>query len=193
MNKTVTSYRYLLTSFIALIGLAAILAIAWDAFRTDSEGTVGRLQLGREAPELTGIDTNGRAIDLREYRGQPVIINFWASWCKPCVSEMPLIDEVYRKSPVTFQLISVNVGDTKGTVLEFLRENDISFPVLIDATGKAAERYRVTGLPATFAIDSNGRVSHAGAGQITDDDQLLALVRGESLATGKSEILSRPE
>jgi len=168
--------RGLATAIIALLALAAVLAVAWQVLRSDSAGK-GGLAAGMKAPEIEGIDTSGDRIDLLDYRGQPVIVNFWASWCGPCVKEMPLLDEVYRSASGRFKLISVNVGDTKGTVNEFLKEHGISFPVLIDAAGKAAGRYRVSALPATFAIDAEGRISHAGLGQITEAGQLYAFLQ----------------
>ncbi|MFC4601308.1 TlpA family protein disulfide reductase [Cohnella hongkongensis] len=167
-----------LTAIIGVLALAVLLVVAWTAFRSDNVGA-GGIVAGAEAPEIHGIDTSGASIDLQNYRGQPVIVNFWASWCQPCVTEMPLIDEVYRSASDQFRLISVNVGDTKGTVNEFLTKYGLSFPVLIDATGKTAELYRVSALPATFAIDAEGRIRHAGIGQITETEQLFALFRSD--------------
>jgi peroxiredoxin len=174
--KRESTYRGPLAGIIGLLALAAVLAIAFPAFRSDSAGK-GGLAAGMEAPPIEGVDTSGAQVDLQQMRGLPVVVNFWASWCQPCVKEMPLIDEVYRSASDRFMLISINVGDTKGTVNEFMAEHGISFPVLIDAAGKAAERYRVSALPATFAIDAEGRISHTGIGQLTDAEQLYALIR----------------
>ncbi len=171
-------YRGPLTGLIGLLALSLLLAVSWTAFRSDADREDGP-SVGREAPAIEGIDTSGKKVDLSDYRGHPVIVNFWASWCQPCVKEMPLIDQVYQEAPDRFRLISVNVGDTKGTVNEFLTEHGISFPVLIDATGKAAESYRVSALPATFAIDAEGRLSHAGIGELTEAGQLYELLRSD--------------
>ncbi|MFB9274310.1 TlpA family protein disulfide reductase [Cohnella cellulosilytica] len=170
------SYRRGLTGIIGLLAILVLCAVAWTSFRSESDGR-GGIAVGKEAPAIEGIDTSGAKVDLLDYRGQPVLVNFWASWCQPCVKEMPLIDRTYREASDRFRLISVNVGDTKGTVNEFLKAHDISFPVLIDATGRAAERYRVSALPATFAIDAEGRLSRAGIGELTEAEQLYKLLQ----------------
>lgn len=175
MRKPRALGRGLATAIIALLALAAVLAVGWSALRSDS-AVKGGLSAGMKAPAIEGMDTSGARIDLLDYRGQPIIVNFWASWCGPCVKEMPVLDEVYRSAYGRYKLISVNVGDTKGTVNEFLTEHDISFPVLIDAAGKASGRYRVSALPATFVIDMEGRIIHAGLGQITEAEQLYSLL-----------------
>ncbi|QJD82821.1 TlpA family protein disulfide reductase [Cohnella herbarum] len=165
------------TVIIALIALILMIRLFISTDRSESHEKKGNLSIGLEAPEFEGVNTDGERVNLRSYRGQTVLLNFWASWCKPCVKEMPLIDEIYRSKEINFQLVSVNVGESRGTVNEYLKQQDISFPVIIDATGKVSTLYRIVGLPATFVIDANGKLRQVGIGEITNRDQLLSMLQ----------------
>ncbi|MFC4304477.1 redoxin domain-containing protein [Cohnella boryungensis] len=176
MKREGHSFKRRLTAFLVVLALAGLISVLATTLLSDRDTRSDGFALGEEAPPIQGVDTAGQRIALQDYRGQAVVVNFWASWCKPCVQEMPLIDEAYREGK--FKLISVNAGESKGTVNEYLREHGISFPVLIDATGQASDRYRVVGLPATFVIDEQGRLSRMGVGELTDREQLDALLSG---------------
>lgn len=171
------SRRQFLTAMIAVLALAAALYVWLPSLRSDDGRQLTRLAVGREAPVFEATNTKGERINLADYRGRTVLLNFWASWCKPCVKEMPLIDEAYRTQETEFQLVSVNVGDAKGTVNEFIEDTGITFPVIIDAVGRVSDMYQVVGLPATFVIDTEGKLSYASSGEITERKQLQSMLR----------------
>ncbi|WP_239619238.1 TlpA family protein disulfide reductase [Cohnella mopanensis] len=165
------------TVVIALIALIFVVRLLISEHRSEDLQVKGSISIGREAPDFERINTAGEQVSLGSYRGQTVLLNFWASWCKPCVKEMPLIDELFRSKEVDFQLVSVNVGETRGTVNEFLKLQGIAFPVVIDATGKVSTLYRIVGLPATFVIAADGKLRQVGIGEITNRDQLLSMLQ----------------
>lgn len=179
MRKRQMPFRNYLTMAILMLAFAASIWLLLAPSGAGREAGSAEPRPGREAPAVEGVDTAGKRLSLGDYRGQPVLVNFWASWCKPCAKEMPIIDEAYRGGEAGFRLISVNVGETKGTVNAFLAENGISFPALVDATGRTSARYRVTGLPATFVVDAEGKLSRSFLGELTGREQLEDLLFGD--------------
>jgi peroxiredoxin len=163
-----------------LIILIAVIAIVWTLIATlssERDMAKGTISVGQEAPGFTATNTNGEIVNLINYRGKTVLLNFWASWCKPCVKEMPLLDEAHRTQETEFELISINVGEARGTVNEFVREIGISFPVIVDATGRISNLYQVKALPATFVVDAKSKLHRVSLGELTTKEQLMAILR----------------
>lgn len=114
------------------------------------------------APDFSLNDLDGTAHTLSGYRGHPVIVNFWASWCTPCVKEMPALQNVYENyDSEGLELLGVNMTqqDTMTQVEQFILERGISFPILLDSQGAAGQTYRVQALPTTFFIGVDGRIT----------------------------------
>ncbi|WP_044478615.1 TlpA family protein disulfide reductase [Paenibacillus antibioticophila] len=165
--------RSVLTWFITLIAVtAAIGVIISMTGNNEDQPAMQRLSIGSHAPDFEGVNTNGEKIRLADYRGKVVVINFWASWCGPCVNEMPLINGVFQDHPDDVATLFVNAGESKGTIKEFLTAHQFEFPVLIDAAGKIAGAYSITGLPATYILNKDGAISQAIIGEIQNKQQL---------------------
>lgn len=121
--------------------------------------------VGEPAPDFALKSASGDNLRLSEYRGEVVMINFWATWCGPCRQEMPLLDELYsRYSRVGFQLLGVNIDDDSGKAVDMVAELGVSFPVLFDADKSVSERYEVEAMPVTILVDRNGTVRHVHHG-----------------------------
>jgi len=176
MNKW-TNRRSMVSLAIAVSAVILLIWVLIQTKQTNNELPKQKIAIGALAPDFEITNTSGQKIILSDYRGKTVLLNFWASWCKPCVREMPLLDELYRANESNLELISVNVGDSRGTVNAFLTELDISFPVIIDITGKVSDLYRVIGLPATFIIDASGTFRQVGVGELTSSEQVQALLK----------------
>ncbi len=117
------------------------------------------------APDFTLPALGGKSLSLSQYKGQVVMINFWATWCGPCRQEMPLLDAMYKKyKAMGFTLIGVNVEPDSKAAEEFLRKLPVSFPVAFDAESKVSQLYNVQGMPSTVIVDRKGiaRVLHKG-------------------------------
>lgn len=113
---------------------------------------------------------------LSDYRGQGVVINFWASWCHPCREEMPLLEETwltYQDRGIVF--IGVNVSDTEEKATAFLREVGVSYPNGLDAGGEVSGQYHVIGLPQTVFVAPDGSISHTIMGRVTQDTLIRAI------------------
>ena len=114
---------------------------------------------GQPAPDFALKSSTGENLRLSEYRGDVVMINFWATWCGPCRQEMPLLDELYsRYQRVGFSLLGVNIDDDSRRAIDMASELGVSFPVLFDAGKDVSRLYAVEAMPATVLVDREGNV-----------------------------------
>ena len=112
---------------------------------------------GQIAPNFELLSLEGKTVSLRDYRSTPVLINFWATWCGPCVYEMPFLQQIYEeRSDKGLVMLEINVGETPARVTSFMKQYNLSLPVLLDTNQAVARRYGITGLPTTFFINKDG-------------------------------------
>jgi len=120
---------------------------------------------GRDAPDFVLKSATGENLRLSEYRGDVVMINFWATWCGPCRQEMPLLDDLYgRYQRVGFNLLGVNIDDDSRRAMQMVQELGVKFPVLFDESKEVSKLYEVEAMPVTVLIDREGRVRHVHHG-----------------------------
>jgi peroxiredoxin len=120
---------------------------------------------GQLAPDFALKSSDGSNLRLSEYRGDVVMINFWATWCGPCRQEMPLLDELYtRYNRVGFSLLGVNIDDDSRKAMDMASELGVSFPVLFDARKEVSKLYQVDAMPVTVIVDREGTVRHVHQG-----------------------------
>lgn len=138
---------------------------------------------GQVAPDFVLKSTSGENLRLSEYRGDVIMINFWATWCGPCRQEMPLLDELYRRyHRVGFNLLGVNIDDDTTRALRMVEELDLHFPVVFDTRKEVSRLYNVEAMPATILVDREGNIRHVHHGYKPgyEDkylDQIRALLR----------------
>lgn len=117
---------------------------------------------GFHAPDFTLVNLDGTSFNLSDHIGKPILLTLWASWCSPCKAEMPAFNQVYQElGPENVLVLGVNVTsqDDAAKVKAFVEENKLSFPVLMDTQGEVANLYRLRGLPMTYFIDSQGKIT----------------------------------
>lgn len=138
---------------------------------------------GQSAPDFALKSSNGENLRLSEYRGDVVMVNFWATWCGPCRQEMPILDELYaRYERVGFSLLGVNIDDNSSKAMNMVAELGVSFPVLFDSRKEVSKLYEVNAMPVTVLIDREGTVRyvHQGYKPGYEDkylDQIRSLLR----------------
>ena len=117
-------------------------------------------QVSYAAPELTLVDLQGMPRSLKDYRGQVVLVNLWATWCPPCKEEMPELQAYYNKyMEKGFVIIAINDGDPTPDVEQFVQDFQLTFPVWLDATYIATEQaFKTLNLPSSFIIDRQGTI-----------------------------------
>jgi peroxiredoxin len=123
--------------------------------------------MGSPAPDFSLTTTKGDLIQLSSLKGKPIVLNFWATWCKPCEYEMPLIQEIYKSHSSDIFIIGVNVSEEKEDVQDYLDEHELTFPVLLDLNQKVSNLYRVSGIPVSFFIDSEGIIQMIQVGTLS--------------------------
>ena len=161
MNRTVL----LVGVFIA----AAVVAVLFMGLGKDPQHIDSPL-IGRVAPDfaLKAVGT-GQTIDLKEFRGKPVVINFWATWCNPCWQEHPTLVANARMLQPNVQFLGVVFQDEESKIMNFLNERGSAYPTLVDEKGKTAIAYGVGGVPETYFLDANGKIVAKYEGPMTPD------------------------
>lgn len=138
-----------------IITLASVLAAGFamaGCSPNSTPPTVGNL-----APDFQFYNPEEEPVSLSDLRGKPVMLNFWATWCGPCVSEMPYIQQVYEEwSDKGLVLLAINKGEPPSKVEEFLQDHNLSLPVLLDTKQVISQKYNIRYIPTTFFIDKEG-------------------------------------
>ena len=120
---------------------------------------------GQSAPDFALKSSTGENLRLSEYRGDVVMINFWATWCGPCRQEMPLLDELYtRYERVGFNLLGVNIDDDPRRAMQMVEDLGVSFPILFDTRKEVSKLYNVEAMPVTILVDREGNVRYVHHG-----------------------------
>lgn len=133
---------------------------------------------GGRTPPLALRDINDRAHDLTAYRGQVVLVNFWATWCEPCRDEMPAIQRLKQKlAGKPFTVLAVNVDEPESRIRNFLAKMPLDFPVLVDGGKVATRAWKVRVLPASFIVGRDGRIRYSLSGDLAwDHDSVVSLL-----------------
>jgi peroxiredoxin len=146
-----------------IVLLGVLLAVVPGFFAASSLASSGLA--GQAAPDFVLKSASGTNLRLSEYRGNVVMINFWATWCGPCRQEMPLLNDLYsRYERVGFSLLGVNIDDDSRRAMDMAEELGVSFPVLFDERKEVSKLYQVEAMPVTVLVDREGKVRHVHLG-----------------------------
>ena len=153
-----------------IAAMAAILAFALPAWA--GGGDV-------QAPAFTLQALDGRTVTLAQFKGDVVMINFWASWCGPCRQEMPLLDSIYKQyKDMGFTLIGVNVEPDSHNADAWLKKTPVSYPILSDPKSQVSQLYQVQAMPTTVIVDRQGVVRFVHNGYLPgDENQYMNSIR----------------
>jgi len=143
-----------------------------DVSVTPEEGKVSQTKKEEKskAPDFTVLDADGNLVKLSDYKGKPIVLNFWASWCPPCKGEMPEFNQVYQDvgHDITFMMVDLVDGqrETKEKGAQYVKDQGYSFPVYFDADQDAANTYGIMSIPTTVFIDKDGYIVTGAQGAI---------------------------
>lgn len=155
----------------ALICASGVVALLWG--RVPAEGTGAELPpapaLGHPAPAFALQTLEGQPVTLEALRGQPLVLNFWATWCVPCRAEMPELQRLHeRLGPAGLVVMGVNQNEAPEAIERYRQELGLDFPTLLDPRLSASREYAVNSIPTTFFIDREGVIRNLFIGPMTD-------------------------
>lgn len=166
--------------FVRTVALAVALALAASAVAQDDGPGFG-VREGQIAPDFTMLDADGAAVALSDLRGTPVFLNFWASWCPPCVAELPLLDQAARDLEGDLHVVLLNVGEDATVVGPFLADLDVDAPLRLRDPAPAGEApegvltsrvvataYQTYGLPTSILLDADGAIVTRISGAVSE-------------------------
>ena len=188
-NKSIMSNKVLWISVIGALLLILIVTAAVVESTSRSAGTTDTAangtankpasglktgnRIGEIAPDFTLMTTDGKTMNLYDYRGKNIILNFWATWCGPCTFEMPFlkqIDETWAKAGVV--TIAVNTQDNIDNASQYVKRNSLNFVIPLDPRGGVATMFNVRGMPTTFFIDSEGVIKSVKVGPFINASEI---------------------
>lgn len=149
-----------------MLMLAMLALIGFALYQTGESEAV---EIGQTAPDFELTTLDGKTVRLSEFRGKGVLINFWASWCKPCRDEMPAIQRVYeRHRDKGLEVLAVNIAETEVTVDGFVRHLDLTFPILLDQNREVTQLYGIGPIPSSIFVSPEGKVVRKVSGQMQE-------------------------
>lgn len=136
----------------------------------------GRPVVGEQAPDFSYQLPDGSEVRLSDLRGTPVVLNFWATWCLPCVEEMPELEQAALAAPGELVVLGVNRNELPAAIERFTHKVPVTFPLISDLSGAIADRYGVTALPTTYFINRDGTIAARQLGALSSTllEQYLA-------------------
>lgn len=157
----------------ALLGVMFVGALAVNGWTMGSRVPV----VGTPAEDFQLLDLNGKKQRLNDYRGKIVLLNFWATWCKPCTKEMPVMQTTYDKlAEKGFVVLAINELEDDAKVREHITQYGHTFPVLMDRDNEVANQFGVYGLPVSFFIDERGVVREYVKGGLLTEQKIYEVV-----------------
>lgn len=163
---------------ILLMGMGILCLLLTAACNAGQE--LDRLSETRAAPDFTIEDLQGVTHSLSDYKGKVLVINFWATWCPPCVKEMPSLQQAWEQlRGEDIAVLAINMGEQKQAIEGFIQKYPVELPILLDKEFDMADAWSVTGLPTTYVVDPEGQIVSQVIGERQwDDPDLLEEIRG---------------
>jgi len=159
-----------ITQIVILIGILLLggYAVGTTLFASDGD----KPKIGGRPPAFENVaDIEGKLHSLDDYKGKPVIINFWGTFCPPCVAEMPAIERQYQKyKDQGLVVLAINLSEDDITVRDFLKRFDLSYTILRDKNRMIERRYALRSYPTTFFIGRDGRIMDIDVGGMADEE-----------------------
>ena len=153
------NYQSIILILVFIIGIGVMILLQTNKSSFDLAGKP-RFKKGMRAPDFTLPDLNDKRVSLADYKGQVVLLNIWATWCRPCVEEMPSMETLYQElKGERFAILAVSIDESGSDVVRpFMEKHKLSFPALVDSAGTIKNLYRTTGVPESFIIDKQGNI-----------------------------------
>lgn len=161
-------------AFVVLVAFLGL--VGWGLSRQMQ----GAIQFGDKVPRFTATTFDGKAFDSSQYAGKVIVVNFWASWCKPCEQEARELEAAYQHYKPGGQVMFIGLAyvDTEPNSLAYLKKFGITYSNGPDLATKVSQMFRVRGVPETYIIDKQGRLQYSMIGPFSSTDEIIAAVDG---------------
>jgi peroxiredoxin len=154
---------------VAVILVLGMLYTVYTNFFLNKETIAKGHEQNQTAYDFTLQDLEGSEISLSDFKGNGVVLNFWATYCPPCEKEMPYLNNVYQEyKEKGIKILAVNAKEPRIIVSPYVEEKNLSFPILLDRTGTTIDQYKILNLPVTFFIDEDGVIIEKFSGELTE-------------------------
>ncbi|MFD2656574.1 redoxin domain-containing protein [Gracilibacillus thailandensis] len=164
--------KWIISAVLLAMVVWAVIDMVTDNKVTEADN-IG-LEIGNIAPDFELETLDGETVKLSDYRGEPVMLNFWATWCPPCRSEMPDMQRFYQDTDMN--ILAINLTDTEANVEDvnqFVEEYDLTFTIPLDQGNIVGNRYQIRPIPTTYMLDSNGIIQFNVFGPLNYDQMML--------------------
>lgn len=174
-SKPITGRRPPWGRILVWAGLLTLLVIVGLGLMRTQQGSAS---VGQRAPDFTLTTFDGKNITLSDLRGKVVLVNFWASWCKPCEQEAPDLESAWRYYQPSGDVVFLGVDwtDSDSAALGYLKKFDISYTNGPDLGTRISQKYRITGVPETYIVDRNGRIAYTKISPFASLDEIKAAI-----------------
>lgn len=171
------SYRQAFIHFL----LFSLLTFSGTSFTVLNAAELKKVEADVATPELKLESLDGKTVDLKDYQGRVVLVQFWATYCTPCRKEMPSMNNLMKKlaeSKTPFKILAVNMGETKEEVQKFVDEVKPEFTILMDSKGEHVQAWNVFAAPSNFVIDGKGKIRYTLFGGVDwDSDDIVNTIK----------------
>ncbi|WP_042348687.1 peroxiredoxin family protein [Bacillus massiliigorillae] len=155
--------KKIISGFVLLLLISVAIV---NAMEEKKEPNLPGLEVGEKAPNFTLENLKGEKVSLSDYKGQTVIVNFWATWCPPCRKEMPDLEKLYQQNNSNVEILAVNT-DTNNDVASFVKSMNLTFPILLDHQADVSGQYDIISFPTTYIIDKKGVIVKKQIGELS--------------------------
>ena len=160
MKQSFSKFNLVSLAIVIITGIWILFTYSFN--KENKEVVSSAPQKGFLAPDFILYDLEGNEYHLSDLKGNLVIVNIWASWCKPCQYEMPAIQKIYdqyKDSGLVILAVNNTYQDSFSNVVDFVNNNQLTFPILLDLDGEVSKLYKVQALPSTYFIDRSGKIN----------------------------------
>lgn len=166
----------LITVAAAVVGIGA--ALVWAHYQAGNMNEAAAQSVNTEAPDITATAMDGTQVKLSDLRGKTVFVNFWATWCGPCMQEMPEINALYPEYKDKIEFFTVSIDDARADYEKYTNESGFAFPMYFGDKNAVINDYGLQGIPASYIIDKYGTITQSHIGGMKEKELRAFLDKG---------------
>jgi peroxiredoxin len=160
--------RKKIITLVILLVFLTVGAVQAESEKGEQRDNLPGLRVGLKAPDFELKNLNGQTVRLSDFKGQKVMLNFWASWCPPCKVEIPEMQKFYQDDRNKITVLAINI-DPQSDIKGLVKKMKVHFPILLDEGEKVAKAYQIISIPTTYFIDEKGIIKRKHIGAMSEE------------------------